>query len=39
MAIRKEEPIIQLKWLYVSNNRISNEKNCFRKSSSKHGSR
>jgi len=30
MAIGKEEPVIQLKWSYVSNNRISNEKNLFR---------
>ena len=30
MAIGKEEPIIQIKWSYVSNNRISNEKNFFR---------
>jgi len=30
MPIGKEEPIIQIKWSYVSNNRITNEKNLFR---------
>jgi len=39
MPIGKEEPIIQIKWSYVSNNRIFNEKNHFRESSSKHGCR
>jgi hypothetical protein len=34
MPIGKVEPIIQIKWSYVSNNRISNEKNLLRKSSS-----
>jgi hypothetical protein len=37
MPIGKEEPIIQIKWSYVSNNRISYEKNIIRKSSVKHG--
>jgi hypothetical protein len=39
MAIGKEEPVIQLKWSYVSNNRIPNEKNIFRQNSSQYGSR
>ena len=39
MVIGKEEPIIQIKWSYVSNNRIFNEKNISRESSSKHGTR
>ena len=30
MVIGKKEPVIQLKWSYVSNNRIPNEKNIFR---------
>jgi hypothetical protein len=30
MPIGKEEPVIQIKWSYVSNNRISNEKNYTR---------
>jgi hypothetical protein len=39
MPIGKEEPVIQIKWSYVSNNRISNEENILRKSSPKHGIR
>ena len=39
MPIGKEEPVIQLKWSYVSSNRIPNEENLFRESRIKHGLR
>jgi hypothetical protein len=39
MPIGKQEPIIQLKWSYVSSNRIPNEENLFRENCSKHGFR
>jgi hypothetical protein len=39
MPIGKEEPVIQIKWSYVSNNRIPNAKNIFREDSYEYGRR
>jgi hypothetical protein len=39
MSIGKGEPVIQIKWSYVSNNRTNNEKNLSGENSSQYGGR